>query len=127
MKVLIGKIGIDGHDRGVREVAYALKEGGLEVLYAGPWQKVEEIIQLALEEDVDLIGISTLGGDHLLVPKLMAGLTDKKMDIPVVVGGIVPGDYKKILEEAGVVRIFPPGSDYQEITEFIRSLVQERV
>src|SRR5206468_4788190 len=92
-KVLVTKIGLDGHDRGSRIVAAYLRDAGMEVVYTAPWQRIESVIAIALEEDVDVIGVSSLATDHLLVPKLMAALAMAGLGhVQVVVGGIVPPD-----------------------------------
>src|SRR5436309_12070254 len=99
-KVLVTKIGLDGHDRGSRVVAAFLRDAGMEVLYTPPWQEIAQVIRLAEEEDVDVIGISSLATDHLLVPKLMKALRTARLDhIPVVVGGIVPDEDEKKLKK----------------------------
>src|SRR6185503_6026360 len=102
-KVLVTKIGLDGHDRGSRVVAAFLRDAGMEVLYTPPWQEISQVVRLAEEEDVDVIGISSLATDHLLVPKLMQALKKAKLsDVPVVVGGIVPDEDERKLKKAGV-------------------------
>ena len=127
IRVLLTKIGFDGHDRGVKVVASALKEAGMEVIYTGPWQTVEEVAEIALQEDVDVMGISTLGYDHPLIPKLMNLLQQKDMgDILVVVGGIIPHDELPPLKAAGIAEYFPPGSRLKSIVEFIRGKVTEK-
>ncbi len=119
-KVLVTKIGLDGHDRGSRVVAAALRDAGMEVVYTGPWQDIPVVVKLATEEDVDVIGISSLATDHLLVPKLMQALHDAEMShVGVVVGGIVPDDEEESLLEAGVDRVFHPGSSLRDIVEFV--------
>lgn len=121
-KVLITKLGLDGHDRGSRIVAAFLRDAGMEVVYTGPWQEITAILKLALEEDVDVIGVSALATDHLLVPKLMDALRDAGLaHIKVVVGGIIPDSDGARLLAAGVSRIFHPGSSREEIiTEVAR-------
>ncbi len=120
-RVLVTKIGLDGHDRGSRVVAAALRDAGMEVVYTGPWQSIPDVVKLATEEDVDVIGISSLATDHLLVPKLMRALQEADMaHVGVVVGGIVPDDEEAMLREAGVDRVFHPGSKLDEIVEFVR-------
>ena len=110
-KVLITKIGLDGHDRGSRLVATYLRDAGMEVVYTPPWQSIEAVVGLAAEEDVDLIGISSLATDHLLVPKLKTALAEAGLDeVAVVVGGIVPDADEKALSEVGVARVFHPGA-----------------
>ena len=125
-KVLVTKIGFDGHDRGSRIVAVALRDAGVEVVYTGPWQEIPVVAKLAMEEDVDVIGISSLATDHLLVPKLMNEIRDQGLGhVRVVVGGIVPDDEEKVLREAGVAQVFHPGSDLGDIVEQIQSLAAE--
>ncbi len=120
-KVLVTKIGLDGHDRGSRIVAAHLRDAGMEVIYTPPWQEIPTVVKLALEEDVDVIGISSLATDHLIVPKLMRALRDAGLgDIAVVVGGIVPSEDEAALLQAGVARVFHPGSPLEEIAAFVR-------
>lgn len=125
-KVLVTKIGLDGHDRGSRLVAAYLRDAGMEVLYTPPWQEIPAVVKLAMEEDVDVIGISSLATDHLIVPKLMdalraAGLTD----VAVVVGGIVPDEDEDALLAAGVARVFHPGTALEDIAVFIRDVTPQ--
>ncbi|MDP6831004.1 MAG: cobalamin-dependent protein [Alphaproteobacteria bacterium] len=122
-KVLVTKIGMDGHDRGSRIIAAALRDAGMEVVYTGPWQEIPAVAKLAMEEDVDVIGISSLASDHLLVPKLMAKMEEDDLGhIRVVVGGIVPDNEEEALLNAGVARVFHPGADVGAIVDDIRSL-----
>ena len=122
-KVLVTKIGLDGHDRGSRIVAAYLRDAGMEVIYTPPWQDIPAVVKLATEEDVDVIGISSLATDHLIVPKLMAALREGGLDdIAVVVGGIVPDDDEDMLLAAGVARVFHPGSALADIAAFIRGV-----
>ena len=124
-KVLITKIGLDGHDRGSRLVAAYLRDAGMEVVYTGPWQAIEHVVALAVEEDVELIGLSSLATDHMLVPKLIEAMRAAGLgDIPVVVGGIVPDEDERILYEAGVARVFHPGSKKGQIVEGIEGLIE---
>src|SRR6478609_4245551 len=125
-KVLVTKIGLDGHDRGSRVVAAFLRDAGMDVLYTPPWQEIGQVIRLAEEEDVDVIGISSLATDHLLVPKLMKALKKAQLEhIPVVVGGIVPDDDEKKLRKAGVRHIFHPGASREEIVSKVAELAGE--
>jgi len=125
-KVLITKIGFDGHDRGSRIVAAGLRDAGMEVIYTPPWQEIATVVKLAMEEDVDVIGISSLATDHLIVPKLMAALKDAGLgDVGVIVGGIVPDADEQMLLQAGVARVFHPGSTMAEISQFVRGLAQQ--
>ena len=125
-KVLVTKIGLDGHDRGSRVVAAHLRDAGMEVIYTPPWQSIPAVVKLALEEDVDVIGISSLATDHLVVPKLMAALGDAGLgDVRVVVGGIVPENEERALVASGVRAVFHPGSTLDEITTRIRDYAGE--
>jgi len=122
-KVLVTKIGFDGHDRGSRVVAAALRDAGMEVIYTPPWQDIEAVVKLASEEDVDVIGISSLATDHLIVPRLMQALRDAGLaDVAVVVGGIVPDEEEPMLLAAGVARVFHPGVALPAIADAIREL-----
>ncbi len=122
-KVLITKIGFDGHDRGSRIVAAGLRDAGMEVIYTPPWQEIDTVVKLAIEEDVDVIGISSLATDHLIVPKLMAALRAAGLaDTAVVVGGIVPDEDEQMLLDAGVARVFHPGATIAEIAAYIGAI-----
>jgi methylmalonyl-CoA mutase, C-terminal domain len=122
-KVLVTKIGFDGHDRGSRVVAAGLRDAGMEVIYTPPWQEIPAVVKLALEEDVDVIGISSLATDHLIVPKLMEALREAGLGgVGVIVGGIVPDEEEQQLLGAGVARVFHPGSAMPEIVTFVREL-----
>ncbi len=123
-KVLVTKIGLDGHDRGSRIVAAHLRDSGMEVIYTPPWQEIAAVVKLAMEEDVDVIGISSLATDHLIVPKLMDALRAAGLaDVLVVVGGIVPDEDEEMLLSRGVARVFHPGSSLDEISNYIRDAV----
>jgi methylmalonyl-CoA mutase C-terminal domain/subunit len=122
-KVLVTKIGFDGHDRGSRVVAAALRDAGMEVIYTPPWQEIAHVVKLAMEEDVDVIGISSLATDHLIVPRLMQALRDAGLaDTAVIVGGIVPDEDEQMLLDAGVARVFHPGTPLAEIAQAVRDL-----
>jgi methylmalonyl-CoA mutase C-terminal domain/subunit len=115
-RVLVTKIGLDGHDRGSRIVAAYLRDAGMEVIYTPPWQSIAAVVKLALEEDVDVIGISSLATDHLIVPKLMEALRAAGLGyVGVIVGGIVPEDERPALRAAGVAAILGPGTSRDEI------------
>lgn len=121
-KVLVTKIGLDGHDRGSRIVAAALRDAGMEVIYTPPWQEIAAVVKLATEEDVDVIGISSLATDHLIVPKLMVALREAGLgDVGVIVGGIVPDEDEQMLLDAGVARVFHPGTALADIAAFVRA------
>jgi len=122
-KVIVTKIGLDGHDRGSRIIAAHLRDAGMEVVYTPPWQRIDSVVKLAIEEDADVIGISSLATDHLLVPKLMRALREAgAADVKVVVGGIVPAADEAKLLESGVAQVFHPGSTLEEIAEAVRTL-----
>jgi methylmalonyl-CoA mutase, C-terminal domain len=119
------KIGLDGHDRGSRIVATYLRDAGMEVVYTGPWQSVETVTRTAAEEDVDVIGISTLSNDYVLIPELMGKLKEADLgDVAVVVGGIVPPEEEQKLLEAGVKQVFHPGSTRDQIVSGVLRLAE---
>ena len=125
-KVLVTKLGFDGHDRGSRIVAAYLRDAGMEIVYTPPWQEIPSAVKLAMEEDVDVIGISSLATDHLLVPKLMEALRQADLGhIRVVVGGVVPDQDEAALIEAGVSRVFHPGSRREDIVSWMARLAEE--
>ncbi len=125
IRVLIAKPGLDGHERGAKVVARALRDAGMEVIYTGLRQTPEMVVEAAIQEDVDLLGISILSGAHMvLVPRILALLKERgRGDIPVFVGGIVPPDDGRALIELGVARVFGPGTSTQDIIEFVRGRV----
>jgi methylmalonyl-CoA mutase, C-terminal domain len=123
-RVLVTKIGLDGHDRGSRIVAAYLRDAGMEVIYTPPWQSIPAVVKLALEEDVDVIGISSLATDHLIVPKFMEALRTAGLGhVGVIVGGIVPEDERAVLVAAGVSTIFGPGSARDDIIAHVVAVV----
>jgi methylmalonyl-CoA mutase C-terminal domain/subunit len=125
-RVLVTKIGLDGHDRGSRIVAAACRDAGMEVIYTPPWQTIDAVVKLALEEDVDVVGISSLATDHLIVPKLMTALRAAGLGhMRVVVGGIVPDGEEAMLLESGVRQVFHPGGTMDDITARIRAYAHE--
>ncbi len=128
LRVLIAKPGLDGHDRGAKIVARALRDAGMEVIYSGLRQTPEKIVSAALQEDVDAIGLSVLSGAHLhLFRRLMELLQQQEAsDILVFGGGIIPNEDVAELEQLGVSRIFPPGSRTSDIVEFLRRAVENR-
>lgn len=128
IRVLIAKPGLDGHDRGAKIIARALREAGMEVIYTGIRQTPETIADMALEEDVDAIGLSILSGAHMeLFPSIFERLKLNEMDeVIVVTGGIIPEQDRAALREMGVRGIFGPGSSTAEIAEFITKSVRER-
>jgi len=128
IRVLIGKPGLDGHDRGAKIVARALRDGGIEVVYSGLHQTPEQIVEAALQEDVQAIGLSVLSGAHMtLFPKVVASLAERDAaDIIVFGGGIVPrGDIEE-LKRQGVAEVFTPGSRTTEIVDWVKAHVPPR-
>ena len=123
IRVLIAKIGLDGHDRGAKVIARALKESGIEVIYTGLRSTPDEVVRTALQEDVDLIGVSILSGAHrTLIKKLFEELDKKEIkNMPILVGGIIPKDDYKYLKELGVAKIFSTGTPIIEVVDFIKS------
>jgi methylmalonyl-CoA mutase C-terminal domain/subunit len=123
IRVLVAKPGLDGHDRGAKVVARALRDAGMEVIYTGIRQTPEMIAEAALQEDVDVVGLSILSGAHLvLVPRVIAALRERGVDdAVVVVGGIVPPDDATRLKEGGVAEVFGPGTPMQAIVDFVRA------
>ena len=124
IKVLIAKPGLDGHDRGAKVVARALRDAGMEVIYTGIRQTPEMIVQAALQEDVDIIGLSCLSGAHLeLFGDVMVGVKQKGMEgVSVVAGGIIPEDDIPALEKMGIKAVFGPGTKTSDIAETIKKL-----
>ncbi|MBI2189537.1 MAG: cobalamin B12-binding domain-containing protein [Acidobacteria bacterium] len=129
IRVVIAKPGLDGHDRGARVIARALRDAGMEVIYTGLRQTPEQIVTAALQEDADVIGLSILSGAHMhICPAVMTLLQDKGLrDVLVVVGGIIPDVDIPRLKEIGVQGIFLPGTPMQEIVDFIRKHARTRV
>ena len=127
VRVLIAKVGLDGHDRGAKVIATALRDAGMEVIYTGLRQTPEMVVNAALQEDVDAIGISILSGAHNTVfPKIIALMKEKEMtDVLLTGGGIIPEDDMKALNEMGVGKLFAPGAATTDIAEYIRSWVKE--
>jgi len=122
LRVLIAKPGLDGHDRGAKVVARALRDAGMEVIYTGLRQTPEMIVEAALQEDVDVVGLSILSGAHMtLVPRVIQGLRKAGLDhVKVFVGGIIPDEDVPALKEAGVEAVFGPGTSTQTIVEAVR-------
>jgi methylmalonyl-CoA mutase, C-terminal domain len=128
IRVLVAKPGLDGHDRGAKIIARALRDAGMEVIYTGLRQTPEMIVSAAEQEDVDVIGLSILSGAHnTICPELMRLLREKQMeDVTVLVGGIIPETDIPALEKAGIAGIFLPGTPTHEIVDFIRTRVRPR-
>jgi len=123
IRIMVAKPGLDGHDRGAKVVAHALKEAGLEVIYTGLHKTVDQIVRIAIQEDVDIIGLSIMSGAHIpIVEKLMKkveqeGISDKM----VIVGGVIPSKDIARLKELGVSGVFPGGTPFAEIVSFIKA------
>jgi len=128
IKVLIAKPGLDGHDRGAKVVARALRDAGMEVIYTGLRQTPEQIVETAIQEDVDVVGLSILSGAHMtLLPRVVQLLREKGMDdVLVIAGGIIPTDDVPKLKEAGIAEVFGPGTPLKTIIEFIKKNVKRK-
>ncbi|MCX6190223.1 MAG: cobalamin B12-binding domain-containing protein [Bacteroidetes bacterium] len=127
IRVLVAKVGLDGHDRGAKVIATSLRDAGMEVIYTGLRQTAEMVVNTALQEDVDAIGISILSGAHNTVfPKILQLMHEKKMDdVLLTGGGIIPDDDMKKLSALGVGRLFPPGTPMHEIANYIQEWTKE--
>ncbi len=127
IRVVIAKPGLDGHDRGAKIIARALRDAGMEVIYTGLHQTPEQIVETAIQEDADAVGISILSGAHMtLVPRILDGLRENGLeDVLVVVGGTIPGDDARELKESGVAEVFTPGAPTKQIVDFLRARVSE--
>ena len=128
VRVIVAKPGLDGHDRGAKVIARALRDAGMEVIYTGLRQTPEQIVTAALQEDADAIGLSVLSGAHTtIVPKLMALLQQQRMDdVLVVLGGIIPDADVPAMKALGVAEVFQPGASLESIIEFVRSHARGR-
>ncbi|MCX6210578.1 MAG: cobalamin B12-binding domain-containing protein [Bacteroidetes bacterium] len=127
IRVLVAKVGLDGHDRGAKVIATALRDAGMEVIYTGLRQTPEMVVNAALQEDVDAIGVSILSGAHNTVfPKIIKLMKEKEMDdVLLTGGGIIPEDDMKILNELGVGKLFAPGTSTNDIATYIKDWVKE--
>src|SRR5579871_5635222 len=127
IRVLVAKVGLDGHDRGAKVIATSLRDAGMEVIYTGLRQTPEMVVNAALQEDVDAIGISILSGAHMAVfPKIIQLMKEKEMDdVLLTGGGIIPEDDMKQLNEMGVGKLFAPGATTTDIAEYIKSWVKD--
>lgn len=125
IRVVIAKPGLDGHDRGAKVIARALRDAGFEVIYTGLHQTPEQIVETAIQEDADAVGISILSGAHMtLVPRIVDGLREQGAeDVVVIVGGTIPKEDAAALKELGVAEIFTPGAPLTGIVDFLRSRV----
>jgi methylmalonyl-CoA mutase C-terminal domain/subunit len=128
IRVLLAKPGLDGHDRGAKVVAHALKEAGMEVIYTGLHQTVQSIINQAIQEDVDVIGLSIMSGAHVpICRKLMSMVREQGLDdMHVVVGGVIPTPDFAAMKEMGIEGIFPGGSPFNDIVDFIKTVTNAR-
>ena len=125
IRVVVAKPGLDGHDRGAKIIARALRDAGMEVIYTGLHQTPEQIVETVIQEDADAVGISLLSGAHMtLVPRIVDGLRERGAgDVLVVVGGTIPDDDSAELRERGVAAVFTPGAATSEIVDFLRAHV----
>ena len=128
IRVLVAKPGLDGHDRGAKVIARALRDAGMEVIYTGIRQTPQMIVEAALQEDVDVVGLSILSGAHMdLVPPITQSLRERGLEhVLVILGGIIPESDRPLLKKQGVAEVFGPGSTTGEIAEFIREQVGRR-
>ena len=125
IRVVIAKAGLDGHDRGAKVIARALRDAGMEVIYTGLHQTPEQVVETAIQEDADAVGISILSGAHMtLVPRIVDLLRERGAeDVLVVVGGTIPGDDIATLKSQGVAEVFTPGAPTASLVEFLRARV----
>jgi methylmalonyl-CoA mutase C-terminal domain/subunit len=123
--VVIAKPGLDGHDRGAKIIARALRDAGMEVIYTGLHQTPEQIVETAIQEDADAVGISILSGAHMtLVPRILSGLKENGIeDVVVVVGGTIPGEDAMLLKAQGVAEVFTPGAPTSQIVDFLKAKI----
>lgn len=127
IKVLIAKPGLDGHDRGAKVVASLLRDAGMEVIYTGLHQKVDQIVQMALDEDVEILGLSMHSGAHLsFTERITQKMKTEKLDCLLIIGGIIPPEDHLRLKELGVFAIFGPGSTGKEIASVLETAILER-
>lgn len=124
-RILVAKVGLDGHDRGVKVVARILRDAGYEVIYTGLFQTPEKVAAAAVDEDVDAIGLSMLSGAHMtLAPKVVEKVRERGVDIPVIVGGIIPDQDASKLTEAGVAAVLTPGATADEVVATVRRVIE---
>jgi methylmalonyl-CoA mutase, C-terminal domain len=126
IRVVVAKPGLDGHDRGAKIIARALRDAGMEVIYTGLHQTPEQIVETVIQEDADAVGLSILSGAHMtLVPRIMGLLKEQGVDdVVVTLGGTIPSDDVKELKELGVAEVFTPGASTQQAVDFIRNAVR---
>lgn len=132
IRVLVGKPGLDGHDRGAKVIARAFRDAGMEVIYSGLHRTPEELARMAVEEDVDVVALSILSGAHnVLVPRVVESLKKEKgkdeLDVLVLAGGIIPSEDVAYLKEHGVDEVFGPGTSTQDIVEFTKSHIKREI
>jgi methylmalonyl-CoA mutase C-terminal domain/subunit len=127
IRVVMAKAGLDGHDRGVKVISALLREAGMEVIYLGPFQMAGNIVQAAIEEDADVIGLSSLSGEHLsFAPKVLDLLRENNMnDVLIIMGGVIPVEDIPVLKEMGIAEVFISGSPSRSIIDFIRENVKK--
>ena len=125
IRVLVAKIGLDGHDRGARVIASALRDAGMEVIYTGLRKTPEMIVRAAVQEDADVVGVSILSGAHMtLLPRLRRLMDDEGLDdVPLVVGGVIPEEDRSALKDGGIAAVFTPGTRLEEVVSYIRGVV----
>jgi len=127
IKVLIAKVGLDGHERGARVVAFGLRDEGMEVIYTGIRQSIEAIVKTAIDEDVDVVGLSSLAGAHELFVDVAEQLKEKGMgDVLVIGGGIIPDEDIPYLKQRGVSAVFTPGSRIKDMADYIKGNIRKR-
>ena len=126
IRVVVAKPGLDGHDRGAKIIARALRDAGMEVIYTGLHQTPEQIVETVIQEDADAVGLSILSGAHMtLIPRILEGLKERDADdVVVIAGGTIPADDISELKSLGVAEIFTPGAATQEIIDFVRNAVR---
>ena len=124
IRILMSKVGLDGHDRGIKVISAYLREAGMEVVYLGRFQTPASIVNAAIQEDVDIIGMSCLDGEHLpFTPKILNLLKKNRADIPLMVGGVIPKKDACVLKKMGISGVFTPGTPLKDILEHIRDTV----
>jgi methylmalonyl-CoA mutase cobalamin-binding domain/chain len=124
IRIVLAKLGLDGHDRGLRVVTRMLRDAGIEVIYLGLRQTTDMVVAAAIQEDADAVGISMHNAGHLtLAPRMVQALADADVDIPVIVGGIIPDDDAEVLRDAGVAAILGPGASAADVAQAVRDAV----